>query len=134
MKAMVGARAELLQSVSSAQLQLEGMATLIAEAEQSRDRFSRLAPGWQHADQRAQTLRKAQGNTQRSQAQLLEALHEEELKENVSSAAQLWQAAMQTDYQHRNYIQDRVDVRKVNYFVADNCGKMVEVWCVYLYI
>ena len=38
----------------------------------------------------------------------------------------LWHAAARQDFKHRNFEQELVDVRKLNYFIKDNQGQLVE--------
>lgn len=116
---------QLTRSSESLRLLLEGFDEKILEAEQRRDRFGRLAPGWSAADLRVQELRRARSARQRELDQVLQEITEEEQRAPLRQTThQLWEAAKHCDFQRRDYKQDVVDVRKVNYFVVDNQGQL----------
>jgi hypothetical protein len=125
-----GTLANLLREVNVAQLKVEAVESLVAAAELERERFSRVAPGWQHADEKLQKLRQSYVSSQLNLQQLRIALDEQQNQRRPQPAAwQLWEAAAQPVYQQRNtagIVQDRVDVRKINYFVQDNRGQLIE--------
>jgi hypothetical protein len=98
----------------------------IVEAEQRREKFSRITSGWYQANDALQKLVQAYHVKKHEVAKLAAALEEEERREPQLRTFELWNAVAQPDYQHLNYARERVDVRKTNYFVQDNRGHQIE--------
>ena len=127
--ACCGKAAKLRHTLRIAHLELEGLETKLLESEKKRDKFSRISPGWNVAEQDRQKLLRAYLSKKDEVAASEGTLAEEEgdqHQKQPSAEAVLWEAAAQPDFHHRNYVQDRVDVRKVNYFIQDNRGQLVE--------
>ena len=124
--AVCGAHARLQQALRVGETALAGFESKIVEAEQRRDKFNRIAPGWSQAHEALQQLVQAYHAKKREVAELAAALAEEEQREARPRTFELWDAVAQPDYQHLNYMRERVDVRKTNYFVQDNRGQLVE--------
>lgn len=119
-----GAVFPLTRTSESLHLMLAAFDEKILETEQRRDLFSRLAPGWNSADMRVQELRRARSAKKRELEKVLEEIAEEQQRAPSHETSQLWDASKHTDFQRRNYKEDVVDVRKVNYFVQDNQGQL----------
>jgi hypothetical protein len=124
--AACSAQWRMQQELRIGEAMLEGFESKIVEAEQRRDKFSRITSGWYQANEALQKLVQACHAKKHEVAKLAAALEEEERREPRPRTFELWNAVAQPDYQHLNYARERVDVRKTNYFVQDNRGQQVE--------
>ncbi len=118
-----GALMTLARAAESKQLMHAAFEETILEAEQKRDLFSRVAPGWVAQEKYVQELRRCRSAKLRELEEVQRELAEEQHSVRMPHSSQLYWAAAQTDFQRRNYARDVVDVRKVNYFVQDNRGQ-----------
>jgi len=118
-----GALMTLTRAADSQRLILAAFDEKILEAEQKRDLFSRVAPGWAAQDEYVRELGRARSTKLRKLEEVQRELVEAQNSDRMPHTSQLYWAAAQCDFRRRNYARDVVDVRKVNYFVQDNQGQ-----------
>lgn len=85
-----------------------------------------LYQGWTQTDAELRKLRQRHRAKTRELADVLMTLEKEEGMEKKAKTAQLWECAALQNFEQRNYNQQLVDTRRVNYFVQDNLGGLVE--------
>ena len=119
--------AQRKQVVTGIELNIQGTQNRLREKEAERARFPPEAPGWVRANESVNQLTQSLDGKRLELEEAEKALEQEVSRTPAPAPTEmLWHAAAHQDFKHRNFEQELVDVRKLNYFIKDNQGQLVE--------
>ena len=119
--------AQRKQVVTGIELNIQGTQNRLRKKEAERARFPPEAPGWVRANESINQLTQSLDSKRLELEEAEKALEQEFSRPTAPAPTEmLWHAPAHQDFEHRNFEQELVDVRKLNYFIKDNQGQLVE--------